>query len=93
MVEHSRLLKQVVNEAADEKIPEAWLFSPTHPELSEQLFSRVGYVEAFFEPRTKLGACFSNRLQVADGALKNRNLRHRIAGGFQFCADLFFEVG
>ena len=40
-----------------------------------------------------MGTCFSNRLQVADGALKNRDLRHRIAGGFQFCADLIFEVG
>ena len=44
-------------------------FSPANPELSEQLFSRVGYVEDFFELRTKLGACFSNRLKVADGAL------------------------
>jgi hypothetical protein len=25
--------------------------------------------------------------------LEDRNLRHRIAGGFQFCADLIFEVG
>ena len=68
-------------------------FHPPNPELSEQFFSRVGYVEDFFETRTKLGAYFSNRLEVADGALKNRNLRHCIAGGFQFCADLLFEVG
>jgi hypothetical protein len=40
-----------------------------------------------------LGACFSNRLEFADGALKNRNLRYRIAGGFEFRADLIFEVG
>src|SRR4029078_6024908 len=53
----------------------------------------LGYVEDFFETRTKLGACFSNRLKVADGALKNRNLLHRITGGFQFCPDLLFEVG
>jgi hypothetical protein len=36
---------------------------------------------------------FSSRLQVADGALKNRNLRHRIAGCFEFCTDLIFKVG
>jgi hypothetical protein len=40
-----------------------------------------------------LGACFSNCLEVSDGALKDRNLRHRITGRFQFCADLFFEIG
>ncbi len=71
------MLKQVVNEAG-EKTPEAY---------------PLGYVEDFFELRTKLGACFSSRLEVADGALQHRNLRHRIAGRFQFCADLFFEVG
>jgi len=60
----SRLLKQVVNEAAGEKTLEAY---------------PLGYVEDFFEPRTKLGACFSNRLKIADGALKDGNLRHRIA--------------
>ena len=43
--------------------------------------------------RTKLEGIFSSRLKVADGALKYRDLRHRIAGGFQFCADLIFEVG
>ena len=73
-----RLLKQVVNEAAGEKTPEAY---------------PLGYVEDFFELRTKLGACFSNRLEVSDGALKDGDLRHRIPGRFQFCADLFFEVG
>ena len=36
---------------------------------------------------------FSSRLEVADGALEDSDLRHRIAGGFQFCADLLFEVG
>ena len=49
-----QLLKQVVNEAAGEKTPEAYT---------------LGYVEDFFETRTKLGACFSNRLEVADAAL------------------------
>jgi hypothetical protein len=95
-----------------------------------------GYVEDFFELRTRLGVLFSGDfggcskfpparpkgagrlrrtlavrrreardreqswrrfsaadLEVADGALKNRNLRHRIAGRFQFCANLFFEIG
>ncbi len=32
-------------------------------------------------------------LELADGALKYRNLRHRIAGLLQLVADLFFEVG
>ncbi len=53
----------------------------------------LGYVEDSFELRTKLEGLFSNRLEVADGALQHRNLRHRIAGRFQFCADLLFEVG
>jgi len=43
--------------------------------------------------RTKLEGIFSRRLEFSDGALKDGNLRHRIAGGFQFGADLFFEVG
>jgi hypothetical protein len=42
-----RLLKQVVNGAAGEKTPEAQRFSPPNPELSEQLFSQVGYAEDF----------------------------------------------
>jgi hypothetical protein len=29
-------------------------FHPPNPELSEQLFSQVGYVEDFDEPRTTL---------------------------------------
>jgi hypothetical protein len=43
--------------------------------------------------RTPLEGIFSSRLEVADGALEDCYLRHRIAGGFQFCADLLFEVG
>jgi hypothetical protein len=42
-----RLLKQVVNEAAGEKTPAALQFSPTHPGLSEQLFSRGGTLRIF----------------------------------------------
>ena len=42
-----RLLKQVVNQAAGEKTSEALNSHPPNPELSEQLFSRVGYVEDF----------------------------------------------
>ena len=59
-----RLLKQVVNEAAVEKTPEAQRSHPPNPELSEQLFSRVGYVEDFFETRTKLGV-FSGDSEAA----------------------------
>ena len=66
----ARLLKQVVNEAAGEKnTGGVAVFTRPTPELSEQLFSQVGYVEDIFEMRTKLGACFSNQLKVADGAL------------------------
>jgi hypothetical protein len=43
------------SKAADEKKPEAYLFSPAHPELPRQLFPDVGYVEDFFSSRTKLG--------------------------------------
>ena len=43
-----RLLKQVINEAAGERTPEAY---------------PLGYVEDVVEMRTKLGACFSNRLR------------------------------
>jgi len=35
------------------KAPQAYLFSPAHPELPRQLSPRVGYVEDAFEPRTK----------------------------------------
>ena len=34
-------------------------FSPAQPRAVEQLFSRVGYVEDFDEPRTKLAGFFS----------------------------------
>lgn len=32
-------------------------------------------------------------LQISNRPLEDGNLRHRIAGGFEFCADLLFEVG
>ena len=41
--------------------PEAYQFSPTHPELPRQLFLRTGYVEEAFEARTKLDGVFSSR--------------------------------
>ena len=41
--------------------PEAYQFSPSHPELLRQLFTREGYVEDFDEPRMKLEAVFSCR--------------------------------
>lgn len=50
------------------------------------------YVEVGGRLRTKLEEIFSSRLEVADGALQNGDLRHRIAGRFQFCANLFFEI-
>jgi hypothetical protein len=43
--EIGRLLKQTSSEAAGEKKLEAW---------------PMGYVEDFFDPRTKLGVCFSD---------------------------------
>ena len=43
----ARLLKQVVNEAAGEKTPEAWRFSPAQPRAVGTALSRVGYVEDF----------------------------------------------
>jgi hypothetical protein len=36
-------------------------FPPAKPELSEQLFSQVGYVEDFDEPSMKLDTAFSIR--------------------------------
>jgi hypothetical protein len=54
----------MVSKAAGESKPEAYLSHPPNPELSEQLFSRVGYVEDFDESRTKLAACF-NILKVS----------------------------
>jgi hypothetical protein len=45
-----RLLKKPVNKAAGEKIPEAY---------------PLGYVEDFFEPRTKLAGFFSSRYAVS----------------------------
>ena len=41
------------------KAPEAEHSHPPNPELSEQLFSRVGYVEDAFEARTPLAGFFS----------------------------------
>ena len=32
-------------------------------------------------------------LQLSNGALKDRDLRHRIAGTLQLFADLIFQVG
>src|SRR6267143_7225274 len=119
MVGHLRLLKQVVNEAAGEKTPEAyplgyvedfsrqersWVFFQRFQRLLKISASKAagsGTTEAYpcgtsqggTRLRTQLEGIFSSRLEFADGALQNRNLRHRIAGGFQFCADLIFEVG
>ena len=51
------------------------------------------YVEVGGRLRTKLEEIFSSRLEVAYGALEDGDLRHRIAGRFQLCANLLFEVG
>jgi hypothetical protein len=51
--------KWSANKAAGKRKPEAYLFSPAHPKLTSQLPLRVGYVEDFLEPRTKLEAIFS----------------------------------
>lgn len=36
--------------------PEAYHFSPAHPKLPRQLILRVGYVEDYFDSRTKPGS-------------------------------------
>ena len=54
---------------------------------------RCGTSQGGTRLRTTLEEIFSSRLEVADGALKDRNLRHRIPGRFEFCANLLFEVG
>ncbi len=50
----------VSSEAAGEKNPEAYSFAPARPELPRQLFASMGYVEEFFEPRTKAGGHFQH---------------------------------
>jgi hypothetical protein len=57
--EISRLLKQVVNEAGGEKNTGGVTLSPAKPRAVGTALSRAGYVEDFFEPRTKLGFVFS----------------------------------
>jgi hypothetical protein len=70
-------------------------FSPARPQEGTRLRTQLGKgrVLARWGWAGENVEIFSSRLQFADGALKNGNLRHRIAGGFQFCADLLFEVG
>ena len=57
----ARLLKTLSSKAEPTDAPEAYQFSPTHPELPRQLFLRTGYVEEAFEARTQLSAIFSSR--------------------------------
>ncbi len=47
------------NEAAGEKRPLAYQFSPALPELPKQRFPQAAYGEGFLEARTKLRTCFS----------------------------------
>jgi len=42
-------------EAAGKKKPQAYWFSPSDPESAKTAPTRLGYVEDFFSPRTKLG--------------------------------------
>ena len=56
-----RLLKTLSSKAEPTNAPEAYQFSPTHPELPRQLFLRTGYVEDAFKARTKLDGVFSSR--------------------------------
>lgn len=53
--------------------PEAYQFSPTHPELPGQLLHRE-YVEDLVEARTQLAERFSIRLRLLEG-LKRRHLQ------------------
>ena len=64
-----RLLKQVVNEAEGEKNRRHNGFHPPNPELSEQLFSRVGYVEDFSRRERSWAPVSATELEFADGAL------------------------
>jgi hypothetical protein len=54
-VQYPGCSKWPFSKAAGESKPEAYPFSPAHPELPRQLVSQVGYVEDFDEPRTKHG--------------------------------------
>jgi hypothetical protein len=53
-------------EAADEKKPEAYQFHPPARSCQDSSFP-VGYVEEFFESRTKLTAFFNIPLKENDG--------------------------
>jgi hypothetical protein len=47
--------------------PEALHSHPPNPELSEQLFSRVGYVEGLNDGRTTLAGFFNSLLDLEAG--------------------------
>ena len=66
MREFAECSNKLSNEAAGEKKPEAYLFSPAHPELPRQLFASLEYVEDFLEPKMKLETCFSILLAGED---------------------------
>ena len=51
--------KSLSSKAAASEDPEAQHSHPSNPELSEQLFSRVGYVEDLNDARTMLAGFFS----------------------------------
>ena len=60
--------KRLYDKAAGSGATEAYPSHPPNPELSEQLFSRVGYVEDGCETRTTLRAFFSSRLSSCPSA-------------------------
>jgi len=60
--------------------PEAYQFSPTHPELPGQLLHRE-YVEDLVEARTQLVERFSIRLRLLE-RLKPRDLQIKHAPAF-----------
>ena len=60
--------------------------------VDAEAYCRV-YVEVDRRLRTQRERIFSSRLEVADGALEDGNLRDRIARRFQFGANLILEVG
>jgi hypothetical protein len=59
MFENRRLLKKAVQRGRSERWGEAYLSHPPSPELSEQLFSRVRYIELLRDARTMLMVFFS----------------------------------
>ncbi len=91
-----RMLKKAIQRGRRRVKTGGVALPPPNPELSEQLFSREGYVEDCDEPRTKLGALFSVLLSLFDRFFEQRPVGLCIEGlhGLTFCkiardADFF----